>query len=58
MVLFTFCTFIYKFVNILGEVITGSWDKTFEFWDPRGVNRPKYTLVGTYPQPERFVLFL
>lgn len=34
--------------NILGHVVTGSWDKTVRCWDPRGGTR-----VGTYQQPER-----
>jgi cell cycle arrest protein BUB3 len=37
----------------LGQVITGSWDKTVKCWDPRGVSGPEHTLVGTYAQPER-----
>jgi cell cycle arrest protein BUB3 len=37
----------------LGQVITGSWDKTVKCWDPRGVSGPERTLVGTYSQPER-----
>ena len=32
----------------VGQVVTGSWDKTVRCWDARGGTR-----VGTYPQPER-----
>jgi WD40 repeat protein len=42
------CIFIH-----LGQVVTGSWDKTIKCWDPRGVSGPERTLVGTYAQPER-----
>ncbi|XP_073392795.1 mitotic checkpoint protein BUB3.1 isoform X5 [Physcomitrium patens] len=34
--------------EVVGHVVTGSWDKTVRCWDPRGG-----TGVGTYPQPER-----
>lgn len=37
----------------VGQVITGSWDKTLKCWDPRGASGQERTLVGTYPQPER-----
>jgi cell cycle arrest protein BUB3 len=42
-----------SFYKILGQVITGSWDKTLKCWDPRGASGPEHTLVGTYTQPER-----
>ncbi len=32
----------------VGQVVSGSWDKTVCAWDARGGTR-----VGTYPQPER-----
>lgn len=38
---------------IIGQLITGSWDKTLKCWDPRGASGQERTLVGTYPQPER-----
>lgn len=38
---------------ISGQVITGSWDKTLKFWDPRGAGGEEIHLVGTYHQPER-----
>lgn len=38
---------------IIGQVITGSWDKSLKCWDPRGASGQERTLVGTYPQPER-----
>lgn len=44
---------VHSFVIILGQVITGSWDKTLKCWDPRGASGQERTLVGTYPQPER-----
>ncbi|KAL1917746.1 uncharacterized protein VTP21DRAFT_3580 [Calcarisporiella thermophila] len=31
------------------QVVSGSWDKTLKFWDPRS----QQALVGTYPQPEK-----
>lgn len=37
----------------IGQLITGSWDKTLKCWDPRGASGQERTLVGTYPQPER-----
>lgn len=37
----------------IGQVITGSWDKTVKCWDPRGASGQERTLVGTYAQPER-----
>lgn len=37
----------------LGQVVTGSWDKTLKCWDPRGASGQERTLVGTYTQPER-----
>lgn len=37
----------------LGQVVTGSWDKTLKCWDPRGASGQERTLVGTYAQPER-----
>lgn len=45
--------FLLVFVIILGQVITGSWDKTLKCWDPRGASGQERTLVGTYAQPER-----
>ena len=45
---------VVRYVSIiLGQVITGSWDKTLKCWDPRGANGPDKTLVGSYTQPER-----
>lgn len=38
---------------ILGQVITGSWDKTLKCWDPRGASGQERSLIGTYTQPER-----
>ncbi|XWS39874.1 hypothetical protein CRYUN_Cryun18bG0092000 [Craigia yunnanensis] len=38
---------------VIGQVITGGWDKTLKCWDPRGASGQERTLVGTYPQPER-----
>ena len=38
---------------LLGQLITGSWDKTLKCWDPRGANGQERTLIGTYQQPER-----
>lgn len=38
---------------MLGQVITGSWDKTLKCWDPRGASGQDRSLVGTYNQPER-----
>ncbi|KAE8721041.1 Mitotic checkpoint protein BUB3.1 [Hibiscus syriacus] len=38
---------------VIGQVITGSWDKPSKCWDPRGASGQERTLVGTYQQPER-----
>ncbi|KAF2294458.1 hypothetical protein GH714_011597 [Hevea brasiliensis] len=40
-------------LSIIGQVITGSWDKTLKCWDPRGASGQERTLVGTYSQRER-----
>lgn len=39
--------------HFVGQVISGSWDKTLKCWDPRGASSQERTLVGTYTQPER-----
>ncbi|PHU00139.1 Mitotic checkpoint protein BUB3.1 [Capsicum chinense] len=42
------------FLYGIGQVTTGSWDRTLKCWDPRGASGgQEHTLVGTYPQPER-----
>lgn len=39
--------------DVIGQVITGSWDKTIKCWDPRGASGAERTQIGTYQQPER-----
>lgn len=41
------------YVLVIGQVITGSWDKTLKCWDPRSSSGQDRSLVGTYTQPER-----
>ncbi|XP_052110362.1 mitotic checkpoint protein BUB3.1 [Arachis duranensis] len=48
-----FHSFLFFSFFTIGQLITGSWDKTLKCWDPRGASGQERTLVGTYPQPER-----
>lgn len=45
--------FVFKHYLVIGQVITGSWDKTLKCWDPRSSSGQDRSLVGTYTQPER-----
>lgn len=49
------CSYVSLIHNhfVLGQVITGSWDKTLKCWDPRSSSGQDRSLVGTYTQPER-----
>lgn len=50
---YTTSTLYHPLSSFLGQVVSGSWDKTLKCWDPRGASGQERTLVGTYNQLQR-----